>query len=204
MKKIIALLLVLVMALSLIACGETTPAATEPATTEPAVTEPAATEPAATEPAATEPAATEPAGATLSETVNQIMTEAPVEFMGGEIPVDLTDTSEDGQWALFSYTGLTDASKLSEIAVYEPMMMAQAFSLVLVRTAEGQDTKAVAQEIKDNADPRKWVCVGADEVAVVGHGDIVMLIMVDTGMGLSAQSYVDAFTKICGTPDFTI
>lgn len=204
MKKIIALLLVLVMAMSLIACGENTPADTKPAVTEPAATEPAATEPAATEPAVTEPAATEPAGATLSETVNQIMTEAPVEFMGGEIPVDLTDTSEDGQWALFYYTGLTDASKLSEIAVFEPMMMAQAFSLVLVRTAEGQDTKAVAQEIKDNADPRKWVCVGADEVAVVGHGDVVMLIMVDSGMGLSAQSYVDAFTKICGTPDFTI
>ena len=140
----------------------------------------------------------------MEQLLNKTIEQRPVEFMGGVIPVDLTDTSEDGQWALFYYTGLTDASKLSEIAVFEPMMMAQAFSLVLVRTAEGQDTKAVAQEIKDNADPRKWVCVGADEVAVVGHGDVVMLIMVDSGMGLSAQSYVDAFTKICGTPDFTI
>ena len=52
MKKIVALLLVLVMALGLIACGEAAPAATEPAATEPAATEPAATEPATTEPEA--------------------------------------------------------------------------------------------------------------------------------------------------------
>ena len=52
MKKIIALLLVLVMALGLFACGVAAPAATEPAATEPAATEPAATEPATTEPEA--------------------------------------------------------------------------------------------------------------------------------------------------------
>ena len=46
MKKLIALLLVLVMAAAMIAC-ESAPAATEPAATEPGATEPAATEPAA-------------------------------------------------------------------------------------------------------------------------------------------------------------
>ena len=46
MKKLIALLLVLVMAAAMIAC-ESAPAATEPAASEPGATEPAATEPAA-------------------------------------------------------------------------------------------------------------------------------------------------------------
>ena len=46
MKKLIALLLVLVMAAAMIAC-ESAPAATQPAATQPAGTEPAATEPAA-------------------------------------------------------------------------------------------------------------------------------------------------------------
>jgi len=41
MKKILSFLLVLVMVLSLAACGGSTPAATEPAATEPAATEPA-------------------------------------------------------------------------------------------------------------------------------------------------------------------
>ena len=174
MKKIIAMLLVLVMAVSLIACGETAPAKT-------------------------------PLEGTMSENVNKIMTEAPVEFMGGEIPVDLTDTSEDGLWALEYYTGLKDASKLTDVAVYEPMMMGQAFSLVLARVAEGQDAKAVAQEMKDNIDPVKWICVQADEVMVAGYGDVVMLIMLNSGMELKAQTYVDAFAKICGAElDFTI
>ena len=48
MKKIIALLLFLVMAVAMIAC-ESAPADTKPAATQPAATEPAATEPAAPE-----------------------------------------------------------------------------------------------------------------------------------------------------------
>ena len=52
MKKIVALLLVLVMAVAMVACGETAPADTTPAATTPAATEPAATEPATTEPEA--------------------------------------------------------------------------------------------------------------------------------------------------------
>lgn len=174
MKKIIAMLLVMVMAVSMIACGEAAPAKT-------------------------------PLAGTMSENINKIMTEAPVEFMGGEIPVDLTDTSEDGLWALSYYTGLKSAENITDIAVFEPMMMAQAFSLVMVRVAEGQDAKAVAQEMKDNIDPVKWVCVQADEVMVAGYGDVVMLIMLNSGMNLKAQTYVDAFAKICGAElDFTI
>ena len=52
MKKIVALLLVLVMAVAMVACGEAAPADTTPAATTPAATEPAATEPATTEPEA--------------------------------------------------------------------------------------------------------------------------------------------------------
>ena len=60
MKKLLALTLVLLMAVSMFAaCGNDAAAPTEPQATEPAATEPAATEPAATEPA-TEPAETEP------------------------------------------------------------------------------------------------------------------------------------------------
>jgi len=85
------------------------------------------------------------------------------------------------------------------------MMGSQAFSLVMVRTAEGADPKAVAQEMKDNIDPRKWICVGANEMMVVTYSDVVMLIMLDSQLGLSTQTYVDAFQEVCGAElDFTI
>ena len=172
MKKLIAMILVLAMAVSMVACGGKKPT---------------------------------PLAGTMEENVLKVMEIAPVEFMGGTIPVDLTDTSEDGKWAVNYFTGLNDASKITDVAVYESMMGSQAFSLVMVRTAEGADPKAVAEEMKSGIDPRKWICVGADEIMAAGYGDTVMFIMLDSQLGLSAQSYVDAFAQFAGGElDFTI
>ena len=177
MKKLIALVLALVMAVAMVACGDKAPAAADKT----------------------------PLAGTMEENALKVMEIAPVEFMGGIIPVDLTDTSEDGKWTVTHFTGLADASQITDVAVYESMMGSQAFSLVMVRTAEGEDAKAVAQEMKDNIDPRKWICVGADEKMVAGYGDTVMLIMLDSQLGLKAQSYVDAFAQVTGGElDFTI
>ena len=175
MKKLIALILVVAMAASLVACGNK--AAAEKA----------------------------PLEGTMEENAMKVMEIAPVEFMGGIIPVDLTDTSEDGKWAVNYFTGLSDSSKITDVAVYESMMGSQAFSLVMVRAAEGADPKAVAEEMKSGIDPRKWICVGADEIMAAGYGDTVMFIMLDSQLGLSAQSYVDAFAQVAGGElDFTI
>ena len=170
MKKLIAFVLVLVMAVSMVACG-----------------------------GKDAPAAKTPLAGTMEENIQKIMEIAPVEFMGGSMPVDLSDVD-----ATFYFTGLSDASKVIDVVVYESMMGSQAFSLILARVAEGADTKAVAQEMTDNIDTRKWICVGADEKIVAGYGDVVMLIMLDSQLGLKAQSYVDAFKTVCGADlDFT-
>ena len=125
--------------------------------------------------------------------------------MGGLIPVDLTDTSEDGLWALQSFTGMDSAEKLKEVAAYESMTGSQAFSLVVVRVKEAADAKSVAEQMKENINPRKWICVGADQIMAAGYADTVMFIMVDSQLGLNAQSYVDAFKSVCGADlDFTI
>ncbi len=142
---------------------------------------------------------------TMEENVNKLIQANPVEFMGGMMPLDLKDTSEEGLWALKSYTGLDSAKSITDAAVYEPMTGAQAFSLVMVRVADGANAKDVARQMKDNIDPRKWICAMADQVMAAGYRDVVMLIMVDTGLGKTAQSYVDAFATLCGGKlDFTI
>ena len=146
-----------------------------------------------------------PLEGTMEENVMKVMEIAPVEFMAGTMPVDLTDTSEDGKWALSYFTGLQSADNVTDVCVYEPMMGSQAFSLVMVRTAEGADAKAVAQEMKDNIDPRKWICVGADEMMVVTYSDVVMLVMLDSQLGLSTQTFVDAFQQVAGAEvDFSL
>ena len=174
MKKLIAMILVLAMAVAMVACGNKAADKT-------------------------------PLAGTMEENALKVMEIAPVEFMGGIIPVDLTDTSEDGKWAVNYFTGLADASSITDIAVYESMMGSQAFSLILARVADAGDAEAVAKEMTDNIDTRKWICVGADEKIVAGYGDTVMLIMLDSQLGLKAQSYVDAFKSVCGGElDFTI
>ena len=146
-----------------------------------------------------------PLPGTMEENINKIMEENPAEFMGGAIPLDLNDTSEDGLWALKSYTGLTSAEGITEVAAFEPMTGSQAFSLVLVRVADSANAKDVARQMKDNIDPRKWICAQADQIMAAGYGDVVMFIMLDSQLGKTAQSYVDAFEKICGSkPDFTL
>ena len=175
MKKIFAMLLAVAMMFSLVACGGKT---AEPTT------------------APTEAVAK--VEGTMEELLNKVVEIKPVEFMGGTMPIDLTDKSEDGLWNIKYITGLDNADLITEAAVFGPMMGSMAFSMVMVRTAQGADVKAVAESMKTGIDPRKWICVEADDLQVVSYGDVVMLIMVDSASGLTSQSFVDAFAQVCG------
>ena len=171
MKKFVSVVLALSLVLSLAACGGKKTEETQPALS---------------------------VEGTMEELLNKTVEQRPVEFMGGVIPVDLTDTSEDGLWAIKSYTGLEDAAQITEAAAFEPMMGSLAFSMVLVRVADGADAKSVAESMKAGIDTRKWICVEADDLKVAGFGDVVMLIMVNSDSGMTAQSFVDAFAKVAG------
>ena len=183
MKKILSLVLALTLSVSMFtACGGNKLAETT-ATTAPQVS----------------------VAGTMEELLNKIVTENPVEFMGGVMPIDLTDTSEDGLWAVKSFTGLEDAASITEAAAFEPMMGSLAFSMVMVRVAPEADAKAVAEAMKAGIDTRKWICVEAGDLQVAGYGDVVMLIMVGEDTGLTSQNFVDAFKTVCGADlDFVI
>jgi hypothetical protein len=78
----------------------------------------------------------------------------------------------------------------------EPIMSSSAYSLCLVRVKEGADIEKIKADIKENADPRKWICVGVDpnNVIVDNVGDVVVLIMSDdVGSALH-----DAFLQLKG------
>ena len=199
MKKLIALLLAVAMIAAVtVGCANTAQQPTEEPTTEAPTTEEPTTEEPTTE-APVDDTTEAPAAGTseLENVINEILKIQLVEFMGGMIPVDLTDTSEDGLWAIKSYTGLDDNSLISEAAAFEPMMGSMAFSMVMVRVNE-VGTKTVAEYMKSGIDTRKWICVEADDLLVCGYADVVMLIMVDSASGMTAQSFVDAFQKVVG------
>ena len=212
MKKLIALLLAVAMIAAVtVGCANTAQQPTEEPTTEAPTTE----EPTTEEPTTEEPTTEAPVDDTteapvagtseLENVINEILKIQLVEFMGGMIPVDLTDTSEDGLWNIKYFTGLDSAEKISEAVVYEPMMGSMAFSMVLVKLNDAADAESVAQQMKNGIDTRKWICVEANDLKVCGFGDTVMLIMVDSSMGLFAQDFVDAFQTVSGgTLDFVL
>jgi len=182
MKKLISVLLALTLVVAMAAGCNNTNGGTTEATTE-----------------ATEPAKT-PLADNMETVAGKIIEKNPVEFMGGAMPLDLTDLE-----GLTYNTGLKSADKIKEAVLYGPMMGSIAFSMVLVRVNDAADAQAVAQEMSDNIDTRKWICVEANEKITVGYCDVVMLIMLDNQNGMSAQSFVDAFKAVCGAElDFTI
>ena len=71
--------------------------------------------------------------------------------------------------------------EFEEALASEPIMMPSAYELTLVRVKEGADIEKIKEEIKENVDPRKWVCVGVDpeNVIVDSIDDVIVIIMSD-------------------------
>lgn len=63
-----------------------------------------------------------------------------------------------------------------EAACSEGQISTDAHSLVLIR-ANGADTKTMAEEIAAKADPRKWICVGAEVGKVLYTDKYVLMVM---------------------------
>ncbi|MGI6536776.1 MAG: hypothetical protein ACOX22_00130 [Caldicoprobacterales bacterium] len=63
----------------------------------------------------------------------------------------------------------------------EPIMMPSAYLLCLIRVNEGADIEKIKAEIKEKADPMRWICVGVDpsNIYVSNVGDVIMLVMSD-------------------------
>lgn len=64
-----------------------------------------------------------------------------------------------------------------EAAVSEAMINAVPHSVGVVKLKDGADVEKVKKEIKEKANPRKWVCVEAESVIVESRGNTIILIM---------------------------
>lgn len=139
-----------------------------------------------------ETAVTAPEG-TAEELINKVYENVTVELPLMSMPIDLADPD-----SVAYMSGLTDASAVSEMVVSEPMMGSQAYSLVMVRLSDASQAETVAQNIFDNIDTRKWICVEATEKQAVVCGDVVMFIMLSPEYGVTTDQIVEAFTTVCG------
>lgn len=135
-----------------------------------------------------------PAGV-LSDIVDQIYEQKDPGINVGTIPIDLSDAD-----MVKIYTGLDSADAVSEAVASESLMGSQAYSLVLVRVWDEDETAEVAKAMREGIDQRKWICVEADDLKVVGCGDVVMLFMVSSELAdtVTSAEMVEAFKEVCG------
>ena len=63
-----------------------------------------------------------------------------------------------------------------------------------MRLPDGADVSGIAKQVKDNADPRKWICVEAEKVIVKTKGDLVLLVMSDTATADAIAANFDALS----------
>ena len=78
-----------------------------------------------------------------------------------------------------------------EAIVSESMVGSIAHSVALVRLNDAKDAEAAVEKIKENANPRKWICVEASNVAVKSKGDLVILIMSNETLAPTLEANFD-------------
>lgn len=146
-------------------------------------------------PAETPSEATDISSKTAEEIIELILEHNAPQFMYGTMQIDSTD-----EFSFNRYTGLSSAENVLDAAVCEPMIGSQAYSMVVVKLADGTDVQATAETMKSNINPRKWVCVEADDIKVSGCGNVVMFIMIssDFAEDVTASSATEAFKTVCG------
>ena len=216
MKKLIAMLLCLTMVLSLAACTskeeqvpEEEPAVEEnPAgENEPAVEEqPEEEAPAEEETPAEDEPATMPEEGEGMDVMPEVTPEeeAPAieympeeklnEMMGlldqlvGGINDELAVMSVEVTSDMFEYYVNTPYFEGAYAVVSAPIIGSIAHEVVLVELPEGTDVEAVAAEMEANMNPRKWVCVEAEESWVKTSGNYVLQVMSTSEMANAIEA----------------
>ena len=190
MKKLIALLLALTIAMGVTACASNQPADSD--TQNPGVEIPADTQ----KPDNTGDDAADPdVPATMPDDNLDDSFGQDGESAGSDMPeeertklMDMMDKLVDGVTDGMSvstevipadmeeYYAIPDVDGVYAV-VNAPMMSSIAYEVVLVEVPEGTDAEAVADQMRENLNPRKWVCVEAEETWVKTSGQYVVSVM---------------------------
>ncbi len=173
MKKIIAIFLALSMLFAFAACGGN--ADSETTTQAPETTEAPAFE----------------LTGTLEEIANQILEKTTTIEMklAPATEVDFTDV-DNAKY----YIGADPTDKVERAVFVEPMIGSIAFSLCVIDAKEGADIEALKQEILDNVNFRKWICVAAEKILVANCGDKIVMVMSTIEI---VDDVYNAFNAVC-------
>lgn len=156
MKKLVALLLVAVMALSVVACGKSEGEKKEETKAPETVGEFLLAD------------FKKDASGTAQEIGDRLITNEIIPFMGGAMPV------EPGLLSGFDNAEITG---FKEGVMFGPMMGTIPFVGYIFVLEDGTDVDAFKTMLKDNANLRWNVCTEAEEITVDSEGSTVFFLM---------------------------
>ena len=78
-----------------------------------------------------------------------------------------------------SYTGLTSNDDIESIVVSVPLITSKAYSVAVVKVKDTADVEKIKQEMLDNIDMRRWICVSAEQLYITNSGNVIFSVMAD-------------------------
>lgn len=91
-----------------------------------------------------------------------------------------------------SYTGLTSNDDIELIVVSVPLMTSQAYSLAVVKVKDTANVEKIKEEMLNNINMRRWICVSAEKLYITNNGNVIFSIMTDKD---TAKAIYDDFKK---------
>lgn len=91
-----------------------------------------------------------------------------------------------------SYTGLTSNDDIESIVVSVPLITSQAYSVAVVKVKDTANVEKIKQEMLDNIDMRRWICVSAEQLYITNSGNVIFSVMTDKDI---AKAVYDDFKK---------
>lgn len=91
-----------------------------------------------------------------------------------------------------SYTGLKTNDGIESIVVSAPLITAQAYSVAIVKVKDNADVEKIKQEMLDNIDMRRWICVSAEQLYITNSGNVIFSVMADKDI---AEAVYNDFKK---------
>lgn len=113
----------------------------------------------------------------VTDSLETVMEKLYADVAEEEKPMALTNTELNDE-NIESYIG-TDDVDFDEALASESMTGSIAHSVVLLKVDENDDIEDVKKTIKENVNPRKWICVGVeDEDVIIKNKENLVLVVI--------------------------
>lgn len=112
-------------------------------------------------------------------TLEELMAKVYEGIAQENLPMGLTNM-EVNEETIEGFLGTKDIEYTEAIAS-ESMVGSIAHSVVLVRAKDTKNIETLKNTIKENVNPRKWICVGVEkeDVIIKNKGDLIIVIIVE-------------------------